>query len=242
MKTKAYNLPSVKLDEFEGPLDLLLHLIRQSKMSIYDIKISEITSQYLEYLHSQKLLLLNIAGEYLVMAAKLTEIKGKMLLPNDEELIEEDDPRTDLVDRLLEYQIFKEASEELKLLENDRQKSFSRPAMDEDPSTSSRLAPGITVDDLQGALQKVLARQALMEPAFKKVRAEGISIEERIIEIKAKLQELGTCLFEDLFKFQADKELIVTTFMAILELAKNHQILLEQEASEQSIKVKLGEV
>lgn len=242
MKTNEYNLPNVKLEEFEGPLDLLLHLIRQSKMSIYDIKISEITSQYLDYLHSTESLLLNIAGEYLVMAAKLTEIKGKMLLPHDEESIEEEDPRNDLIDQLLEYQMFKEASEELKILEKKRQTSFSRPEMDENPNRESHLAPGITLDDLQKAFRKVLARRALMEPVFKTVHQEGISIKERIVEIQKKIQKIHACSFEELFDGFSSRENIVTTFMAILELAKNHHIVLEQATISQSITIKLGEI
>jgi segregation and condensation protein A len=242
MKAKNYILPNVKLAEFEGPLDLLLHLIRKSQMSIYDIKVSEITTQYLQYLHSQESLMLNIAGEYLVMAAKLTEIKGKMLLPHDEEEIQEEDPRNDLVDQLLVYQMFKEASEGLKTLEAERQTSFSRPEMEIPPSEANRLAPGIEVSDLQAALQKVLARQALMEPTYKTVKAEGISLEERMSGIKLRIAKLKICNFEDLFDEHFSKEAIVTTFMAILELAKNHQVLLEQPEKKQSIIIKMGEV
>jgi segregation and condensation protein A len=242
MKTKDYNLPNVKLAEFEGPLDLLLHLIRKSQMNIYDIKVSEITSQYLEYLHSQESLMLSIAGEYLVMAAKLTEIKGKMLLPHDEEEVEEEDPRNDLVDQLLEYQLFKEASAGLKAMEQKRQTSFARPEMEIAPNAATRLAPGIKLSDLQNALQKVLARQALLEPTYRTVKTEGISIEERMTEIKQRLTTVLTSTFEDLFVGELNREAIVTTFMAILELAKNHQVFLEQSETTQTIMIKTGEI
>ncbi|KAF5441086.1 segregation/condensation protein A [Pediococcus sp. EKM202D] len=242
MKAENYTLPNVKLAEFEGPLDLLLHLVRKSQMSIYDIKISEITAQYLQYLHSQESLVLNIAGEYLVMAAKLTEIKGKLLLPHDEEVIEEEDPRNDLVDQLLVYQMFKEASEGLKSLEKERQTSFTRPEMEIPPNEANRLAPGVKISDLQFALQKVLARQALLEPTYRTVKAEEVTLEERMSEIKKRIFDLKQCCFEDLFIGHFSRETLVTTFMAILELAKNHQILLEQPARKQSILIKLGEV
>lgn len=243
MKAKVYNLPDVKLADFEGPLDLLLHLIRQSQMSIYDIRISEITSQYLQYLHTQETLRLNIAGEYLVMAAKLTEIKGKMLLPHEEgeELVDED-PRTDLVDQLIEYQIFKTASENLRDLEGERQRSFSRPEMEIDPATVTRLAPGIELTDLQKALQKVLARQALLEPFSRTVQTEKVSIEEQMDFVKRRIQQRSVCRFEDLFTVRVNREVLVTTFMAILELAKNQQIKLSQDSADQSITIKIGEV
>ena len=231
-----------KLDDFEGPLDLLLHLIKQSKMNIYDIQISQITSQYLEVIHTQKELQLNVAGEFLVMAAKLTEIKGKLLLPHDEEVSEDDDPREDLVDQLLEYQVYKDASMELQNLEQERANLFSRPeAPASDFDTSIYLAPGVKLADLKKAFQKVLAKSKLQDRSHKKINVQKISLNEAIEQIRNKIKVQKMCTFNELFNAEITKEVVVLTFMAILELAKKQEIVLNQTNNEE-IKIKLGEI
>ena len=158
--------PVIKVHDFEGPLDLLLHLIKQSEMDIYDIQISQITSQYLDYLHQMQSHQLEVAGEYFVMAATLMDIKSQMLLPSppvlDDELeVEELDPRQELVEQLLEYQRYKKAADRLKDKENLRQQEYTRPAMQVPREmVKSHVEPGIKLTDLQQASQNRITLMA----------------------------------------------------------------------------------
>jgi segregation and condensation protein A len=232
---------SVKLDSFEGPLDLLLHLINRLEIDIYDIPVSVITEQYLTYIHTMKELQLDIASEYLVMAATLLAIKSKMLLPKyeDETLEEtsefqyEEDPRDELVERLLEYRKYKEAAEDLKNLEEERNLMFSKPPSDlselakENPI--QKLELNVTIYDMLGAFQKLMRRKKLQRPLATKIARQEISIEKRMDEILIEMQGFkGRKSFYDLFPFP-DKEHIVVSFLAILELMKRKEILIEQE-------------
>jgi segregation and condensation protein A len=232
---------SVKLDSFEGPLDLLLHLINRLEIDIYDIPVSVITEQYLTYIHTMKELQLDIASEYLVMAATLLAIKSKMLLPKyeDEALEEtsefqyEEDPRDELVERLLEYRKYKEAAEDLKNLEEERNLMFSKPPSDlselakENPI--QKLELNVTIYDMLGAFQKLMRRKKLQRPLATKIARQEISIEKRMDEILLEMQGFkGRKSFYDLFPFP-DKEHIVVSFLAILELMKRKEILIEQE-------------
>ncbi|HYK74643.1 MAG TPA: segregation/condensation protein A [Pseudoneobacillus sp.] len=232
---------NVKIDSFEGPLDLLLHLINRLEIDIYDIPVSEVTEQYLIYIHTMKELHLDIASEYLVMAATLLAIKSKMLLPKQEEEFLDDelefqleeDPRDELVERLIEYRKYKEAAQDLKTLEEERSLMFSKP-----PSDLSELSKEIQVDrvdlnvslyDMLGAFQKLMRRKKLQKPLSTKIARQEVSIEKRMEEILLELKNFrGRKSFYDLFPFP-QKEHIVVSFLAILELMKRREIQIEQE-------------
>ena len=232
---------NVKIDAFEGPLDLLLHLINRLEIDIYDIPVAEITEQYLLYIHAMQELQLDVASEYLVMAATLLALKSKMLLPKqEEELFDEEldvemgeDPREELMQRLIEYRKYKEAAQDLKLLEEERSQVFTKA-----PSDLSEYSKEVTANwshkdvglyDMLGAFQKLLRRKKLQKPLHTKVARQEISIERRMEEI---FQELISCKgkksFFELFPIH-EKPHIVTTFLAILELMKKNLIIIEQE-------------
>ncbi|GHH98131.1 segregation/condensation protein A [Neobacillus kokaensis] len=233
----------VKIDAFEGPLDLLLHLINRLEIDIYDIPVSQITEQYLLYIHTMKELRLDIASEYLVMAATLLAIKSKMLLPKheedfhdvDQEISFEEDPRDELVERLIEYRKYKEAAQDLKLMEEDRSLMFTKPpsdlsgfAKDIQPSKSEL---NVSLYDMLAAFQKLLRRKKLQRPLATKIARQEISIEARMSEIMEELEQLkGRKNFYDLFPTPT-KEHIVVTFLAILELMKRKKIEIEQQVN-----------
>lgn len=223
--------PTIRLKDFEGPLDLLLHLIRQSKMDIYDIPIAEITKQYMDYLAESQRHRLEIAGDYFVMAATLMSIKSRMLLPKppveEDEPEEEADPRQELVDQLLEYQRYKEAAKRLKGKEEQRSQEYTRQAAQ--PPTGlvhEQVAPGVSLDQLQAAFEKVLRRHIAQEPVTTTVTAEPITVAERMDYVKEKVDH--AVRFEDLFDDDRSRDNLVTTFMAILELCRHAVIRLSQ--------------
>jgi segregation and condensation protein A len=231
---------NVKIDAFEGPLDLLLHLINRLEIDIYDIPVAQITEQYLIYIKTMTELKLDIASEFLVMAASLLAIKSKMLLPKHEEELDEfdsdmtyeEDPRDELVERLIEYRKYKEAAQDLKSLEEERGLMYTKP-----PSDLSDLAKekqpektevNITLYDMLAAFQKLLRRKKLQRPMATKITRQEISIETRMNEIMRELKHLkGRKNFNDLFTIPA-KEHIVVTFLAVLELIKRKEIDVEQ--------------
>ncbi|MBB1078317.1 segregation/condensation protein A [Limosilactobacillus sp. STM2_1] len=225
--------PTIKLHDFEGPLDLLLHLIKQSEMDIYDIEISQITSQYLEYLHQMQSHQLEVAGEYFVMAATLMNIKSQMLLPappimEDEPEVAEVDPRQELVDQLLEYQRYKKAADHLKVKESLRQQEYTRPAMQvPDELVKTSVEPGISLGELQSAFASVLRRHQLASPIVETVSAEKVSVSHQMKEVFAIVRQ-GSARFDDLFVDLKTRDGLVTTFLAILELAKHQAILINQ--------------
>jgi segregation and condensation protein A len=227
---------SVKLDTFEGPLDLLLHLINQAEVDIYDIPVAVITDQYLSYIHAMQDLQLDVASEYLVMAATLLAIKSKMLLPKQEELFdeewsmeEEDDPREELMFRLIEYRKYKEAATELKEKEQERSLVHTRPPEDLDPYISDEerrdlAISGVSLFDMLSAYQKLLRRRELKAPRTTTVKSQEYSIEDRIQEVLSELDRLhGSCHFNDLFTVPVRGHIVVT-FLAILELMKTKTI------------------
>ena len=227
---------TIKISEFEGPLDLLLHLIRQNKMDIYDIPIADITQQYLDYLHSMQALKLDIAGDYLVMAATLMTIKSRDLLPQpepeDDDQDEDEDPRDSLVAELLAYKVYQEAAGELRVKEQARHQHFTREAMLVPTDLSApKLTAGITVADLQAAFHQLVVKRRRVQPLIRTIVAENISIDERMNQITVRLQQRPEGLaFSDLFTVSASDEMLVTTFMAVLELTKQDQLTLEQSA------------
>ena len=232
---------NVKIDAFEGPLDLLLHLINRLEIDIYDIHVAEITAQYMLYIRAMKELQLDVASEYLVMAATLVAIKSKMLLPNQtEELIDDEfgvevdeDPREELMQRLIEYRKYKGAAEDLKNMEEERSHFFTKPPSDlsEFASKKEELEnPGdVNIYDMLGAFQKLLRRKKLQKPLTTRVTRQEIPIEKRMSEIIAELKQSKVKKnFFDLFPYH-EKGHIVVTFLAILELMKDNIILIDQE-------------
>ncbi len=233
---------NVKIDAFEGPLDLLLHLINRLEIDIYDIPVAQITEQYLLYIHAMKELQLDVASEYLVMAATLLAIKSKMLLPKHEEELEddmefsyEDDPREELIEKLMEYKKYKEAADDLKALEQERGLMFTKPPSDlSDYSKEEEIDRrhlDVSLYDMLGAFQKLMRRKRLQKPLSTKIARQEIPIEKRMDEIMGKLRKVkGRVSFYDLFPIQ-EKDHIVVTFLSILELMKRKEIFVEQESN-----------
>lgn len=213
----------VKLDIFEGPLDLLLYLIRKNEVDIYDIPIAIITDQYLEYLDLMKVLSLDVAGEFLVIAATLTAIKSKMLLPPSEDAEEEEgeDPRAELIEHLLEYQKYKEAAHQLKCRELLEKDIFIRVQQEEQLAEIGKDSVVIEVSlfDLVDALRKVMERKDL-SGHFMEVTVEKISVKDKMVEILQSLKESQQLIFQSLFDKLSTKYEIIVAFLAILELMK----------------------
>ena len=218
----------VQLPAFEGPLDLLLHLIQQEEIEISDIPIARITRQYLETLELMQELDLEVAGEFLVMAATLMRIKARMLLPpvlsEDEE---EEDPRQGLVRQLLEYRRFKDASQDLERLESDRRLRFERgaPAQLEDPEASELLP--VSLFRLLDALKNVLSRQA--PPVVHTIVAEPIRLEEAMGLMEVNLRARPKLLFEELLGLFVSRIEKITAFLGLLEMLKAGRVVVAQE-------------
>ena len=222
-----------KINEFEGPLDLLLHLIKENKMDIMNIEIERITDQYISYLNEQEKMNLEIASEYLVMASELIELKSKLLLPNpktDEESEEEIDPREELVNRLLEYQAYKEITKVLKEKEELRKEIYTKSPenIKQYVEEETKLSSDITLDDLVDAFKKYLERKKESKPLKTKVTTNEISVSSRRLEIKSILKKRPKISFFELFPV-LNKEYVVATFLAILEMAKNKELRITQE-------------
>ena len=223
----------LKLEVFEGPLDLLLHLIKENKMDIFDIEIESITRQYLDYIHKMKEQNLDIASAYLVMASELTLIKARMLLPRpkvDEEESEEEDPRVELVARLLEYQAYKEITKTLKENESKRQEIHTKlPENINNYIEENTVIIGEgSIDLLVDAFKKFLVRKSEEKPLSTKVTMKEITVSSRKLEIKSILKKEKKVSFFKLFPVST-KEYIVATFLAVLDMARNKELLIKQE-------------
>lgn len=222
----------VKIDAFEGPLDLLLHLIKESKVDIWDIKIVDITNQYLDYIKAMENLNLNVASEYLVMASELVEMKSKMLLPREkvETEEEEEDPREVLINRLIEYQKYKDMTNQFKELETLRQEFYTKApdSLKEYADEGTIVSNDVTLDDLMLAFQKFLERKKKDAPLSTTVTKREITVEERRNSIKSILKKKGKVDFFELFE-EVTKEYIVVTFLAILEMARKSELVIYQE-------------
>lgn len=220
---------TVKIDAFDGPLDLLLHLIKVSNIDIHDIQIHEITKQYLEYIDKMEQFNLNIASEYLVMASELIEMKSRSLLPNkvEEEDTFEEDPREELIQKLIDYNRYKEVTHAFQELEKERKKIYTKePSMDayRKPDT---LEEGISLEHLLDAFQKFLEKKEREKPLPTKVTTKEYSVHKRNQEIRSLLKQKGQVSFSDLFTFY-QKDYIVVTFLSILDLAKKQELELKQ--------------
>jgi segregation and condensation protein A len=221
----------ITLPIFEGPLDLLLYLLRKNEVDIYDIPIAEITRQYLEALEVMKALDLDVAGDFLTMAATLLRIKSHMLLPRSEEEGEAEDPRRDLVLQLVEYRKFKEAARKMAAWEEKQRLLFNRPHIPvEGPDQEDEtLAPKGDVADLVAALQALLER--VQEDRLYEIIGEDVSVEERMEHVLRVLAERPEEIrFEELFAGARRRLVLIATFMAILELARQARLAIRQEA------------
>ena len=234
---------SIKINEFEGPLDLLLHLIKESNINIQDIEISEITKQYLDYINKMEELNINVASSYLVMAAELMEIKSKTLLPNQEEennSDEEEVSREGLINKLLEYEKYKNMIDTFKDMEMERQNIYVKA-----PEKISNYVDGIatnsgdtSVDDLVEAFKQFLERVDREKPITTKITTKEYSIKERKKNIRNILNEKKRVLFTDLFE-ERNVGFIVVTFLSILEMVKEREVTIKQDANFKDITIEL---
>jgi len=238
MTDRAYE---IKLDIFEGPLDLLLYLIRKNEVDIYDIPIALITKQYMEYINVMKSLNLDLAGEYLVLAATLTHIKSRMLLPPSEDEEEEEavDPREELVRQLLEYKTFKEAALGLGRMTILGRDVFSRDhAFEEEIEGNGRPLMEIGIFELVEAFRRIsidTGRHDIME-----IDIEKISLSDRINDIVDELEKRGELTFADLLGEMDSRRRLIYTFLAVLELMKLRIIKAYQAVPYGTIRIRLA--
>jgi segregation and condensation protein A len=230
----------IKVSNFEGPFDLLLHLIKKSEMDIYDIKIYEVTSQYLEYLDSMKEMDLEVTSEFIVVAATLLEIKSRMLLPKEKKTDEndsEDDPRKQLVDKLLEYKKFKAAAEFLRQRKYETGVIFSKkPEIIEEKRSelnNEELLKGITMLDLYNLfnqlMNRYISKQNTENVIQTRIPADKFKIEDKMEELRSKLDSSANIKFLDVVYECTSKIEVVVTFLALLELIKLRAVKVMQE-------------
>lgn len=234
---------SVKLEVFEGPLDLLLHLIEKNKIDIYDIPIVMITDQYLDYIKKMETQDMNVMSEFLVMAATLLDIKCRMLLPKEvDEKGEEEDPRAELVQKLLEYKMYKYMSYELRDRQVDAGKSwFKKPMLPKEvedfqyPIDYEELIGGMNLKGLHDIFKAVMKRQEdKIDPIrsqFGKIEKDEINLEEKQAYIEEYIRNHKSFSFRQLLEKQGSKMEIIVTFLAVLEMMKQNLISIEQEST-----------
>lgn len=221
------------IDKFQGPLDLLLHLIKDADIDIFDINIAEITDQYLKYIENMETLNLNIDSEYLVMAAELIEMKSRELLPNEENDDSDDyeeDPKEQLINRLIEYQKYKQVASEFKNLEEDRKLMYSKlpSELTEFKNDEVLISDDISLDDLVQAFMNFQKRKEFDRPLNTVVTRKEYSVRVRCRDIISKLQKNKKINFTDLFDIRS-KDYVVVTFLAILDLAKGGRLKIKQD-------------
>lgn len=234
----------VKLDAFNGPLDLLLHLIQKIEIDIYDIPMKALTEQYMQYIHTMNQLEINIASEYLVMASELLMIKSKMLLPQTNEVEDlDDDPRDELMGRLIEYQNYKAYTEFLNERKVERALYFSKHPTDLSHLESNETwSPDNTIDltELIIAYQKVKNRVEFHTPKTVDIRKETFTIQQATSQVTDKLKQHESFNFFSLFNFTESIEMVVTHFLAILEMSKSGIVNIEQAKSFDDINILRG--
>ena len=234
----------IKIDEFEGPLDLLLHLIKESNIDIYDIEISKITKDYLDYINKMEELNINVAASYIVMAAELMEIKSKSLLPHEEETIDEDEEsvsRESLINKLIEYKKYKEMTGTFKEMEASRHEIYIK-----SPEKISNYVDNyientgdVGVSDLVDAFKKYLDRKEKEKPVTTKITSKEYSIKDRKVSIKNLLKKKKNVKFTELFE-ENNLQFIIVTFLSILEMTKEKEIVLKQDKNFSDINISLG--
>jgi segregation and condensation protein A len=226
----------VKLEVFEGPLDLLLYLIKKEEVDVYDIPIERITNQYMQYLSLMQLLNLEVAGEFLVMAATLMYIKSRMLLPVDQQVTdseaeEGEDPRWELIRQLVEYKKFKEAALQLGQREDEQANLFTRQAPDAGIKVDKDLPLAeVSIFDLISAFNEVLKRANSREE-FREIVEERFTVSDKIEEILYNLRERTQLRFVEMFADTASRAEVVVTFLALLELIRLKRLRVRQEDS-----------
>lgn len=239
---------TITIDQFEGPLDLMLHLIKDNKLELFDLDMNILTDQYLQYLNAMESLHLEVASEYLSELAGLIEYKSKKLLPREKVVIEEEyeeDQRDRLVKRLLEYQRFKEVSAEFERNYEKRQHMMEKPMSE---ITQKWINTTIEGDfegnpyDLIKAMNKVLRRAALQHPYETRMTVKELSLDERVIQIKKRLRDwVGKMSFEELCSDCTDLHMVIVTFLSVLDLIKHKEITFHLDEDE-NIWIIRGEV
>ncbi|TGA98159.1 segregation/condensation protein A [Sporolactobacillus shoreae] len=243
----------VKIDAFEGPLDLLLHLIKTLEIDIYDIPVAEITDQYLDFIHNMQKLELNVASEYLVMAATLIAMKSRMLLPKpevydeaaDEPYEDPEETRQTLMQQLLEYRQYKEAAQSLRSGESERLLLFSKQPEDlsefeREDVTAIPKSERATVHDMMRAFQRMLIRKKLETPLDTKIDRQVLPIGQQMNRVLEDLKRARHPLRFDLLFTKKDRAHIIVTFLALLELMKKDAVFCEQDRNFADIFVSLG--
>lgn len=225
----------ISINDFEGPFDLLLHLINSSKVDIYEISMGTIIEDYLKYIHGLQELNIDIASEFLVMASELIHLKSKMLIGKSLEEEKEDsefsiESEEDLKNRIIEYQKYKNVTKTLKEMEEKRSTIFTKVPenLKEYLENPKLINEGITVEDLLQAFLNLQERIHYKEPVHTKITRREISVESRRKRIEHVLNEKGKITFEELFEVYT-REYIVVTFMALLDMTKNHEVIIQQE-------------
>lgn len=227
----------ITIDNFTGPMDLLLHLVKETKMDIMNIKLEIIIDEYLDYIKKMTEMNLDIASSYLVMASELLEIKSRMLLPKSNEEEEEEDPAERLVNRIILYQQYKDQIENFKKLEDERNTYFTKvPSSLDDyqPLDKKIQIDNVSLDDLVSAFEKFLERIENEKPVNTKVTKKELSVEDRMVSIKERFKKTKRIAFFDLFEIKT-KEYVVVTFLAILEMAKEQELMIIQENNFENI-------
>lgn len=223
---------NVEVNNFNGPLDLLLHLIRSNKMDIYDIDIELITKEYIDYINNNKNLTIDACSEYLVMASELIHLKSKLLLHRDNEDNDDEyeiNSEDELRERLLEYQKIKDMAGDFRVLEEKRSYVYTKlPSNLSEFRNETKLSTNITLNDLLNAFEEFLKRQKLQEPKTTTVTKKEISLESRSIMIKNIIKDRGKVNFLDLFD-DISKPYVIVTFLSILDLSKKREIVITQD-------------
>jgi len=227
------------IDQFEGPLDLMLHLIKDNKMDLFDLDMNILTDQYLQYLNAMESMHLEVASEYLAELAGLLEYKSKKLLPREKVVIEEEyeeDQREKLVKRLLEYQRYKEVSAQFEQKYEERQLMMSKPISEE----TNKWVHTVTEAEIDGnpydlikAMNRVLRRMALSHPLETRMTVKELSLDERVVQIKKRLRDfVGKMSFEDLCSDCDSLHMVIVTFLSVLDLIKHKEITFTLDAQD----------
>ena len=223
---------NVEVNDFNGPLDLLLHLIRSNKMDIYDIDIELITKEYIDYINNNKNLTIDACSEYLVMASELIHLKSKLLLHREDEDNDDEyeiNTEDELRERLLEYQKIKDMAGDFRILEEKRSYVYTKlPSNLSEFRNETKLSTNITLNDLLNAFEEFLKRQKLQEPKTTTVTKKEISLESRCIMIRNIIKDRGKVNFLDLFD-DISKPYVIVTFLSILDLSKKREIVITQD-------------
>ena len=233
------------INDFEGPLDLLLHLIRSNQMDIYNINVESITKQYLDFINTSKDMNMDIASEYLVMASELIHLKSKLLLHKDDKVEEDDEnfeinSEDDLRKKLLEYEEMKRITGEFSILEDKRSEFYTKLPSDlrEYTDSTTIVSGDTTLDDLVNAFKQFLEREKYNKPLNTKITRKEYSVHERTTEIRSILKTRKKCDFTSLFE-EITKPYVIVTFLSILEMSKNKEISITQDKTFGNITVEM---